>query len=292
MKKCNNCPRNCVTDRIDSLGFCKMPNEIYVSKHMLHKWEEPCICQENGAGTIFFSGCNLRCVFCQNKKISRGVTGKKCSPEELVDIMRGLAQDGASCIELVTPTHFTEALIPVLQKARQEIPLPFVWNCGGYESVDMLKKLEGLIDIYMPDIKYFSQELSLKYSNARDYYKKAKPALLEMLRQVGRPIFDERGMMRSGVIVRHLVLPACRHDSIALLTDLANTLDSTKDVILSLMSQYTPEFYDICDGGHKNLCRKLTDFEYSSVLSTAQALGYDGYFQGKESASAAYTPEF
>ena len=259
---------------------------------MIHKWEEPCICGEVGAGTIFFSGCNLRCVFCQNRKISRDNTGEKCSPEELISIMHRLADDGAKCIEFVTPTHFTEALIPILQRAKEEIHIPFVWNSGGYENVDTLRKLCGLVDIYMPDIKYFSSELSRAYSSAEDYYPIAKSALIEMLRQVGKPQLDTNGMLKSGVIVRHLVLPACRKDSIALLTDLANTLDSPTDVILSLMSQYTPDFYDINDGGHKNLCRKLTDFEYSSVLSAAQKLGFEGYFQDRASADTAYTPQF
>lgn len=259
---------------------------------MLHLWEEPCICGKNGAGTIFFSGCNLRCVFCQNKKISRGAVGEKYTPDEILDIMRSLARNGASCIELVTPTHYTDELIPILKKAREEISLPFVWNSGGYESVEALKKLSGLIDIYMPDMKYFSSEISSAYSSAPDYFPVAMAATMEMLRQVGAPKYDENGMLISGVILRHLVLPGCRTDSINLLGALAEKLDSPRDVIISVMSQYTPEFYDIADGGHKNLCRKLTDFEYSSVLKVADSLGFDGYFQGRDSAQTKYTPDF
>ena len=292
LNKCNSCPRNCVCDRERSLGFCKMPDRIFIAKYMLHQWEEPCLCGDGGAGTIFFSGCNLRCVFCQNKKISRGIAGEEYTPDQVLDIIRSLANDGAKCIEFVTPTHFSNALIPILQKAKREIDLPFVWNSGGYESVETLRRLEGLIDIYMPDIKYFSGELSRAYSNAENYYPVARAALCEMLRQVGRPQFDKDGMLRSGVIMRHLVLPACRKDSIALLNDIASTLDSPSDVILSLMSQYTPEFYDISDGGHKNLCRRLTDFEYTSVLQAAESLGFEGYFQGRESADTAFTPKF
>lgn len=292
MEKCNNCPRNCICDRSISFGFCRMPNDIFIAKYMLHKWEEPCICGDLGAGTIFFSGCNLRCVFCQNKKISRGVTGERYSESEVLDIIRSLASDGAKCIEFVTPTHFTEALIPIIKKAREEIHLPFVWNSGGYESVDTIKKLEGLIDVYMPDIKYFSSEISRAYSNAENYFPVAKEALKEMLRQTGKPVYDTDKMLLRGVIVRHLVLPGCRGDSIALLNELSRLLDAPTDIILSLMSQYTPEFYDISDGGHKNLTRRITSFEYSSVLKAAEELGFDGYFQGRDSADSIYTPNF
>ena len=269
-----------------------MPRDIFISKHMIHKWEEPCLCGDTGAGTIFFSGCNLRCVFCQNKKISRGISGEKYTDSQILDMIRALASDGAKCIEFVTPTHYIDELIPIIQEAKKEISLPFVWNSGGYESVESLKKLYGLIDVYMPDLKYFSSELSRAYSNAEDYFDVAISALSEMLRQVGTPNYNVEGLLMSGVIVRHLVLPGCRQDSIALLTELAKALDKPTDIILSLMSQYTPEFYDISDGGHKNLTRRLTDFEYSSVLNVAEKLGFDGYFQGRESAKAIYTPDF
>ncbi len=269
-----------------------MPGGIFISKYMIHKWEEPCICGRGGAGTIFFSGCNLKCVFCQNKRISRGVTGEEYGEEQILGIIRALADAGANCIEFVTPTHYTEALIPILKKAKRVIDLPFVWNSGGYESIEMLRELDGLIDIYMPDIKYFSSELSRAYSHADDYFSVASSALREMLRQTGAPVYNGDGTLRSGVILRHLVLPGCRKDSISLLRELAGLLERPTDVILSLMSQYTPEFYDISDGGHKNLTRRLTDFEYSSVLRIARELGFDGYFQGKDSADATYTPDF
>ena len=269
-----------------------MPQEIYISKYMLHRWEEPCLSGNGGAGTIFFSGCNLRCVYCQNKAISRGGAGEPYSEDEILDIMRSLANDGSECIELVTPTHYVSSLIPILKKAKEEISLPFVYNCGGYESVETLRSLEGLIDVYMPDIKYFSNEISSAYSNAEDYFDVSIKALSEMLRQTEKPQFNEKGMLLSGVIVRHLVLPGCREDSIKLLEKIAETLNSPTDVILSLMSQYTPDFYDVSDGGHKNLTRRLTSFEYSSVLKTALTLGLDGYFQGRESASKIYTPDF
>lgn len=289
---CDNCPRLCACDRESGkLGFCSMPHEIYVAKHLIHPYEEPCLSCRGGAGTIFFSGCNLRCVFCQNKEISRGNTGKCVSEDELLDIMYSLADMGAECIELVTPTHYLSQLIPVLQKAKQKIKLPFVYNSGGYESASSLKRLDGLIDVYMPDLKYYSDDLAKKYSNAPNYFNTAIDGIKEMLRQVGNPSFDENGKLLRGVIVRHLVLPACRDDSIAALTALAKEI-SPDSIILSLMSQYTPDFYDISLGGHKNLLRRVTSFEYQKVLNTAIELGFDGYFQGRESASKAFTPKF
>lgn len=289
---CDNCPRLCACDRESGkLGFCGMPHEIYVAKHLIHPYEEPCLSCRGGAGTIFFSSCNLRCVFCQNKEISRGNTGKCVSEDELLDIMYSLADMGAECIELVTPTHYLSQLIPVLQKAKQKIKLPFVYNSGGYESASSLKRLDGLIDVYMPDLKYYSDDLAKKYSNAPNYFNTAIDGIKEMLRQVGNPSFDENGKLLRGVIVRHLVLPACRDDSIAALTALAKEI-SPDSIILSLMSQYTPDFYDISLGGHKNLLRRVTSFEYQKVLNTAIELGFDGYFQGRESASKAFTPKF
>ena len=260
-----------------------MPEDIYVAKYMLHPFEEPCVSGKNGAGTIFFSGCNLKCVFCQNKDISRGNIGKAVDANSLLDIIYSLASMGAECIELVTPTHYTNQLIPILRKARETIKLPFVWNSGGYDGADTIRKMDGLIDVYMPDLKYFSDDIAIKYSNAPNYFSVATSSLCEMLRQVGKPKF--------GVIVRHLVLPACRDDSINLLSELSKIIDP-QDIILSLMSQYTPEFYDINLGGYKNLLRRVTSFEYSKVLDSAINFGFDGYFQGRSSASSRYTPSF
>lgn len=268
-----------------------MPNDIYIAKYMLHNFEEPCISHKGGAGTIFFSGCNLRCVFCQNKQISRGLCGDMVSSEGLLQIMRELENSGAECIELITPTHYSSQLIPILKIARKEISLPFVWNCGGYEDIEMLRALDGLIDVYMPDLKYYSSELSKLYSSAPDYFDKAIVAIREMVRQTGKPVFDSDGKLLRGTVLRHLVLPACRDDSVKLLSKLSEII-SPEDIILSLMSQYTPEFYDISCGDHKNLTRRVTSFEYNSVLKKAIALGFDGYFQNRDSASAKYTPDF
>lgn len=289
---CRNCPRKCVCDRdSQKLGFCSMPGDIYIAKYMLHNFEEPCISGRGGAGTIFFSGCNLKCVFCQNKQISRGLCGERVDCERLLEIMRELANSGAECIELVTPTHYTSQLVPILKAAREEISLPFVWNCGGYEDIDTLKSLDGLIDVYMPDLKYYSSELSKKYSSAPDYFDKAILAIKEMVRQTGKPQTTDDGKLLRGTIVRHLVLPACREDSVKLLSALSAAI-SPDDIILSLMSQYTPEFYDIECGNHKNLLRRVTSFEYNSVLKKATELNFDGYFQNRDSASAKYTPNF
>ena len=289
---CDNCPRLCNSQRDSGkLGFCRMPEDIYVAKYMLHPFEEPCVSGKNGAGTIFFSGCNLKCVFCQNKDISRENIGKKVTADALLDIMYSLASMGAECIELVTPTHYTNQLIPILRKARETIKLPFVWNSGGYDGADTIRKMDGLIDVYMPDLKYFSDDIAIKYSNAPNYFSVATSSLCEMLRQVGKPKFDGDGKLLSGVIVRHLVLPACRDDSISLLSELSKIINP-EDIILSLMSQYTPEFYNIEMGGYKNLLRRVTSFEYSKVLDSAISFGFNGYFQGRSSASSRYTPSF
>ena len=294
MKACSLCPKNCLVDREKSCGFCGVPGDLYVAKIMLHQWEEPCICGGAGAGTIFFSGCNLHCVYCQNCKISQGACGEKFSPEQLKKEIFSLAEQGASCIEFVTPTHYTDKLAKILEKIKPKLNIPVVWNSGGYEKVKTLKMLDGLVDIYLPDLKYFSGELSAKYSHASDYFPVAITAIKEMLSQVGLPKFDDNGKLLSGVIVRHLVLPDCRRDSIELLSRLADAVGGADKVILSLMSQYTPDFYiqSHPDKTHKNLTRKITSFEYNSVLKKAQELGFEGYFQNVSSACAIYTPDF
>lgn len=293
MKTCSLCPKSCMVDRNITRGFCGVPADLYISKIMLHPWEEPCICGGAGAGTIFLSGCNLHCVYCQNCKISQGNHGKKFTHEQLKKEIFALAERGASCIEFVTPTHYTDKLAQILEEIKPQLNIPVVWNSSGYEKVEMLKTLDGLVDIYMPDLKYFSDELSGKYSHANDYFPIAIDAIKEMLSQVGAPRFDDCGRLLSGVIVRHLVLPDCRRDSTELLSRLAECVGA-QNIILSLMSQYTPDFYiqSYPDKAYKNLARKITSFEYNSVLKKAQELGFDGYFQDVSSASAIYTPDF
>ena len=294
MQACMLCPRKCGADRDVGAGFCGVGSEIRVAKIMLHKWEEPCICRGAGAGAIFFSGCNLHCLYCQNCKISGGEYGEIFTEDDLVREIISLSEQGASCIDLVTPTHFTDKLAFVLERVKPSINIPIVWNSSGYEDVSTLKSLDGLVDIYMPDLKYYSSEISKKYSHAEDYFMVATEAIKEMIDQVGKPNFNGDGKLLSGVIVRHLVLPDCRRDSMALLDELSSNLPSEDSVVLSLMSQYTPDFYLASppDGKHKNLARRLTSFEYNSVLRHAQTLGFEGYFQNPSSASADYTPEF
>jgi len=301
MGACLECPRNCRINRADGeLGFCGVGDNFVVAKSMLHAWEEPCISGRGGAGTVFFSGCNLRCVYCQNCDISHGGIGKQMTDGELEAQIFSLVEQGAECIEFVTPTHYTSRLARLLERIKPKISVPVVWNSGGYEKVDSLRQLEGLVDIYLPDLKYFSSELAQKYSAAPDYCEIALAAIEEMIRQVGKPQFslgcgdpNEKGMLKRGVIVRHLVLPSHRQDSIELLKLFAKRV-GTDSVLLSLMSQYTPEFYlkSVNSSSDSPLCRKLTSFEYNSVARVALNLGFDGYFQDKSSASSSFTPDF
>ena len=260
---------------------------------MLHTWEEPCISGERGAGTIFFAGCNLHCVYCQNKDISGGACGRSMTPDELEAAIFDLVSQGAECIELVTPTHYTVALSRLLRRIKPKLEIPVVWNCGGYESVEALRLLEGLVDVYMPDFKYFDASVAEAYSSAPDYFERASRALGEMIRQVGMPRLDGKGRMVGGVLVRHLVLPGHRDDSREILKHVASGYGADS-VLLSLMSQYTPDFYieSGCPGGFKNLSRRVTSFEYDSVMRLAVSLGFDGYFQRISSADRKYTPEF
>lgn len=295
MSNCFLCPKECGADRDSGdVGFCGVPHEMYIAKIMLHKWEEPCICQKNGAGAIFFSGCNLHCIYCQNSKISGGKYGNILSEDELVSQILRLQNDGASCIELITPTHYTDTLARVLSSVKPRLDIPVVWNSGGYEKPETLKMLNGLVDIYLPDLKYFSKTLSEQYSHAPDYFDVAIAAISEMLSQTGAPVLADDGRLLRGTIVRHLVLPGCRKDSIELLSSLAQSINDPKRILLSLMSQYTPSFYIRSRNAseHSPLTRKITDFEYKSVLNTAISLGFEGYFQDRNSADESYTPNF
>ena len=287
---CEQCPRRCGADRTSGVGYCMAPWSFSVARASLHRWEEPSISGTRGSGTVFFTGCNLRCVFCQNREISReGTLGKVISPDALESLLLKLRDAGAHNINLVTPTPYAEQLIPVLRRVKPRLGIPIVYNCGGYESLDTLRALDGLIDIYLPDIKYFSAVLSAKYSSAEDYFPVAEAALGEMIRQVGEPALDQNGLLVRGVVVRHLVLPACREDSLSLLSSLAERFGSHA-FLLSLMSQYTPAFAK--DTPYPNLHRRVTSFEYDTVLAHARRLGFDGYFQARTSASDAYTPNF
>ena len=291
MSKCFLCPRMCGADRqAGERGVCGEGNEIRIARAALHMFEEPPISGERGSGTVFFSGCSLRCVFCQNKAISRGGDGgRQVSPRELANVFFELRDMGAHNINLVTPTHFAEGVIEALELARPTLGIPVVYNTSGYERVETLRRFEGLVDIYLPDFKYASGELARKYSAAPDYPETAEAAICEMYRQVGRYAYGEDGMLRRGVVVRHLVLPSARRDSIAVL-DRLSSIAPKSDILLSLMSQYTPEF--AADSPYSELRRKVTSFEYDSVLEYALSLGFEGFMQGRASATAKYTPDF
>ena len=294
MELCLACPRKCNIDRSKSIGFCHEGNTMRVSRVAPHFYEEPPISHVNGSGTVFFSGCNLRCVFCQNKNISQGERiGKEYSQEELIDALIALQESGVHNINLVTPTHFAMQIASLLEemKKRGLLKVPVVYNSSGYESVETLKALDGLIDIYMPDLKYFSPELSAKYSSAPDYFDVASSAIVEMLRQRGKYRYNEANpsLLSSGVLIRHLVLPSHRKDSIDALTYIARLINP-EDVLISLMSQYTPDF--ALDTPFTNLHRRITSFEYDSVCSVATSLGFDGFMQARSSASSVFTPDF
>ena len=291
MAECTLCPRRCGVDRQSGeIGFCGQSGEMRIARAALHPFEEPPISGNRGSGTVFFVGCSLRCEFCQNRVISRADrVGRAVSPKELADIFLSLEAEGAHNINLVTPTHFADGVIEALTLARPQLTIPVVYNTSGYEQIETLRHLEGLVDIYLPDFKYISPDLSARYSAAPDYAEVASAALAEMFRQVGRFAIHEDGLMRRGMIVRHLVLPKGRLDSMAVLDRLADLLPPS-EILLSLMSQYTPEF--AMDAPYPELHRKVTTFEYRSVVDHAAALGFDGFMQEKSSATARYTPDF
>ena len=290
MKICKMCPRACRVDReLGERGYCGVSNEYIIGSADLHFWEEPCISGTQGSGAIFFSGCNLRCVFCQNRDISREIVGKRYSEDELISKMLELQDRGASNINLVTATPYSSFLARTLKKVKGSLHIPIVYNCGGYESVEAIKTLDGLVDIYLPDFKYFDDALAREYSSAPDYARIAGEAIVEMHRQVGKLELDENGIAKRGIIVRHLVLPGCREDSKRVLKYLSELLPA-EEVTLSLMRQYTPDFAS--KNAPKNLKRRITSFEYTDVLEYALSLGFDGFSQEKESAKKDFTPDF
>lgn len=291
MESCVLCPRECGIDRVNKLGFCGMGEEITAAKAMLHFWEEPCISGKRGSGAVFFSGCVLRCVFCQNYDISTEKRGKAISIERLSEIFLELQQKGAQNINLVNPTHFVPKIIPAVKRAKERgLKIPVVYNSGGYEKVDTLKMLDGVVDIYLPDVKYFSSDLSKKLSNAPDYFEIAISAVEEMVRQTGEPKFTENGEMLSGVIVRHLVLPWEYKDSVEVVKRLGEHFGG--GILFSLMSQYTPFGRVRVDKNLEKYNRRITTFEYEKVLEAAISAGLRGYMQEKSSAREEYTPEF
>ena len=286
---CVACPRQCRALRSAEKGFCGVGEDIKIARIGLHLWEEPCISFGNGSGTIFFSGCNLRCVFCQNQMISQGGKGREISRETLIEEMLNLQERGAGNINLVTPSHYTEAIASVLQDVKHKLSIPVIYNSSGYDKAESLQKLDGLIDIYLPDVKYFSPELSQKYSGARDYFSVAEKAIKEMFRQCGYYQEDEMGHMRKGVLLRHMVLPSCYRDSVKVLDWVAENYAADR-MAISLMSQYFPTYRAT---EYPELNRRLTTFEYKKVVEHARNLGFvNGFVQKRESASSSYVPDY
>lgn len=284
--KCNLCPRGCNADRTNERGYCGVPDEILLARASVHLWEEPPISGTKGSGTVFFSGCSLGCVYCQNYEISHEAKGRVISEERLGEIFRELVSKGVHNINLVNPTHYAHKIIRVLKKEKPTVPV--VYNSSGYERVSTLKGLEGLVDVYLPDLKYISPDRSEKYSDAADYFDFASKALIEMKRQCPENIFDSSGIMQKGMIVRHLVLPQNTNQSIKILEWIRDNLGT--DTLISLMSQYTP-----CGKAdkYKELTRKITAREYEKVVSAAEEMGFKNIFtQDYASASENFIPDF
>ncbi len=278
---CKLCPRQCGVARSRTVGFCKSSDELRIARADLHFFEEPVISGTRGSGTIFFTGCSLRCCFCQNFDVSRNTVGKPISVNRLADLFRMLEDKGAHNINLVNPTHFIPQIKDALELYRP--PIPIVYNSHGYETVESIRSLNGYIDIYLPDLKYHDSFLSGRYSQAPDYFEFASQAILEMSRQVHKEIRD--GLMKSGLIVRHLVLPLAVYDSVSLLDWVKGNLPG--DILISLMSQYTP-FGEA--EKYPELTRKITAGEYKRVLNHMLELGLDGFIQERNSAEELYIP--
>ena len=288
LKSCHLCPRACGVNRTaGNVGYCKAGKEIKIARAALHFWEEPPISGENGSGTVFFSYCNMGCVFCQNYGISHEHHGRTVTEGELAEIFIDLQKKGANNINLVTPTHYVPHIIKALD-AVKGLDIPIVYNCGGYESVDTLKMLDGYIDIYLPDFKYADSVLAKKYSKAEDYPIHAKRAIDEMVRQVGSCEFDENGMMKRGIIVRHLVLPSYTDNSKRVIKYLYNTYGD--DIYMSIMNQYTPLESVL---KYPEINRKVTESEYDEVLDFAVEIGVENAFvQEGGTVSESFIPLF
>lgn len=311
MRECKLCPRKCGVDRSSGQrGICGETEEIRAARASLHMWEEPCISGENGSGTVFFSGCSLHCIFCQNYQIANGGKGEKLTIEQLAEVFLRLQDKGANNINLVTATHYVPQVVQALEKAQRDgLYLPVVYNSSGYEEVDTVKRLEGYVDIYLPDFKYVDNQLSRQYSNAPDYFHKAKDAVKEMVRQTGEMQFTDEAtkresldiaeyqrrseageslIMTRGVIVRHLLLPGCLEDSKRVIKYLLQEYGDK--IFISIMNQYTPLPHM---KKHPTLNRKVTEEEYEELLEYAIASGIEnGFLQEGDVAMESFIPEF
>lgn len=282
---CNICPRKCNVDRKVNIGFCKASNDIKVAKYMLHFWEEPIISGDNGSGAIFFSHCNLKCIYCQNYKISSEGQGKIITQEQFIDIMKELEQLGANNINLVSPTHYTYQIIEALKKYKPKIPI--VWNSSGYEDDLTIKNLKDLVDIYLVDMKYMDNNLAFNLSKAEDYPEVCKKAILQMRENQPKDII-KNGIMQKGVIIRHLVLPNEIENSFKVLDWIYENLG--ENIFISIMGQYTPCYQAV---NMQKYNRVLKPIEYKRVINHVKLLGFNnGFFQELDSANSCYIPNF
>ncbi|MCR1970799.1 radical SAM protein [Clostridium cochlearium] len=290
LNQCRLCPRECNVNRLTGeVGYCGASEKLMVSRAALHFWEEPCVSGENGSGTVFFSNCNLKCVFCQNHCISQENLGIEISIERLSEIFLELEENGANNINLVTPTHYAPQIIEALKLSKASgLNIPILYNSNGYDSLDTLKALDGYIDVYLPDLKYYNSKYSLKYSMAKDYFEKASIAIEEMYRQVRKPVFDENGIIKKGVIIRHLMLPGLLFDSKKILDYIHKTFGD--NVYISLMNQYTPMFKA---SNYPEINRKLNEKHYDAIIDYALDLGIkNAFIQENGTSSEEFIPDF
>lgn len=289
-QSCRLCPRDCKVNRYEAYGACGCSPYPKAARAALHQWEEPCISGRRGSGTVFFTGCTLRCCFCQNYSISQEGFGKEVTPSRLAEIFLKLQEEGAHNINLVTASQYLPSVIEALELVKSRLTIPVVYNSSGYECIEAIKSLKDYVDIWLPDFKYYSNDLSKRYSKAPDYFSFASKAIIQMIEQTGKPRFDSSGkIMKKGVIIRHMVLPGWKNDSIELLHWIREHLDQSCYYI-SLMSQYTPFYHS---GNFPEINRRITSYEYNKVLDTAISLGMlQGFTQKKSSAKEEYTPPF
>lgn len=288
LAKCKLCPRNCNVNRHKEVGFCKAKDFIKIARADLYYYEEPCISGDSGSGAIFFSYCNLKCLFCQNYEISEENIGKEISIEKFSDICLKLQKKGALNINIITPTHYIPLIKEGLMLAKEKgLTIPIVYNTSSYENVESLKLLDGLIDIYLPDFKYYNDEIAIKYSSARNYVNVCKKAIAEMYRQVGKSKFDDNGIMKKGVIVRHLLLPNMENDSKKIIEYLYKTYKD--DIYISIMNQYTP----MKKLKYEELNHKISDDVYDDVINFAYDLGIrNAFIQEGETQKKSFIPDF
>ena len=289
LKKCNLCARNCLVDRYKTTGVCGCSNKMVIAKAYLHMWEEPCISGNTGSGTIFFSGCNLKCIFCQNYEISKDIVGKEVSIEDFSKICLNLEKQGANNINLVTPTPYVPLIIDGIKLAKENgLTIPIVYNTSSYENIDTIKMLDGIIDVYLPDLKYYDDKYAVMYSHAPNYFEYATKAINEMYKQVGTPIFNKDGIMVKGVIVRHMMMPNLLDDSKRIIKYLYDTYKD--NIYISIMNQYTPiKNFD----RFTELNNKVSDNDYDNLINYACDLGIKkAFIQEGDTQSESFIPDF